>query len=269
MMRLTISVLCRRHAFTFIGLMPWFASPAFAQAAGEAFVERIPGTLISVEMVPVPAGTVQLETPEGRRSVDVAPFWISKTEVPWDLYDIFVYGLDKAPIPAGADAISRPTRPYVLPGEEFGHEGHPAIGMTYHAAREFANWLSARTGRNYRVATEAEWEHACQLGRTEGLRSSGAWHRDNAEGRTHTVATLGADELGVHDLLGNVTEWVQGVDADSVVKGGSYDDAAESLTCSARRQQTPAWNATDPQLPKSRWWLPDATFVGLRIVRQP
>jgi formylglycine-generating enzyme required for sulfatase activity len=268
-MRLTISAYFRRHVFVFTGLLPLLAAPAFAQTGDGTFVERIPGTLVTLEMVPVPAGIVQLETPEGRRNVDVAPFWISRTEIPWDLYDVFVYGLDKEPAPAGADAISRPTRPYVLPGEEFGHEGNPAIGMTFHAAREFAHWLSVRTGKTYRIATEAEWEHACRLAGAEQLRSSAAWHSGNAEGRTHTVATLGADELGVHDLLGNVTEWVQGVDADSVVKGGSYADAAESLTCTARRRQTPAWNATDPQLPKSRWWLPDATFVGLRIVRQP
>jgi formylglycine-generating enzyme required for sulfatase activity len=268
-MRLTISAFFRRHALSFIGLMLLLAAPASGQAAGSAVVERIPGTLITFEMVPVPAGTVQLDAPEGRRSVDVAPFLISRTEIPWDLYDVFVYGLDKEPLPAEADAISRPTRPYVLPGEEFGHEGHPAIGMTFHAGREFARWLSIRTGKKYRIATEAEWEHACRLGITEQRRANVAWHSGNSEGRTHTVASLGADELGVHDLLGNVTEWVQGVDADSVVKGGSYDDAAESLTCSARRRQSPAWNATDPQLPKSRWWLPDATFVGLRIVRQP
>ena len=268
-MRLTISAFFRRHAFPVIGLMPLLAVPAFGQAAGGAFVERIPGTLVTLEMVPVPAGTVQLETPEGSRAIDVAPFWISRTEIPWDLYDVFVYGLDKEPPPADADAISRPTRPYVLPGEEFGHEGHPAIGMTFHAAREFTRWLSIRTGNTYRIASEAEWEHACRLGGTEQRRTSDAWHNGNSDGRTHTVASLGPDQLSVHDLLGNVTEWVQGVDADSVVKGGSYGDAAESLTCSARRRQTPAWNATDPQLPKSRWWLPDATFVGLRVVRQP
>jgi hypothetical protein len=69
-------------------------------------------------------------------------------------------------------------------------------------------------------------------------------------------------------MLGNVAEWVQGVDGDSVGKGGAYADATEALSCSARRSQTPAWNATDPQLPKSRWWLPDAPFIGLRVMRE-
>jgi formylglycine-generating enzyme required for sulfatase activity len=246
------------------------ASPLSGQAVeASAYIEKIPGTLVSFRMIPVPGGTVQIETTQGVRSVEIGPFWISQTEVPWDLYDVYLYGLDRESAAADADAVSRPTRPYVLPGEEFGHEGHPAIGMSFHAARAFAHWLSARTGKKYRVPMEAEWEHACRLGGTEGTRASDAWHEANSEARTHPVGSKPANVLGVHDMLGNVAEWVQGVAADSVVKGGAYGDDADALACSARQRQTPAWNATDPQLPKSRWWLPDAPFVGLRIVQEP
>ena len=252
----------------FIALLPATAAPLAGQAADSVYVENIPGTLVSYEMVPVPGGTVRLETPAGEREIEVAPFWISTTEVPWDLYDVYLYGLDRASADEAADAVTRPTRPYVLPGEEFGHEGHPAIGITFHAGREFTRWLSVRTGRKYRVPTEAEWEHACRLGHTESARDSAAWHAGNADERTHSVGSLPANDLGIRDMLGNVAEWVQGVDGDSVGKGGAYADATEALSCSARRSQTPAWNATDPQLPKSRWWLPDAPFIGLRVMRE-
>jgi formylglycine-generating enzyme required for sulfatase activity len=261
----------RLRAFMFLLLLSAGAARASAQSSDMApYVETIPGTLVSFEMMPVPAGTVQMDTPAGARTVEVGAFWIAKTEVTWDLYDVFVYGLDRVAAGDGADAVSRPTKPYVLPGEQFGHEGMPALGMTFHAAHEFARWLSARTGHSYRVPTEAEWEHACRLGLTESAAGAPrAWHAGNAGDRTHAAGTSAPDARGVHDLLGNVAEWVRGFDADSVVKGGAFEDAPEAVTCGVRRRQTSAWNATDPQLPKSRWWLPDAPFVGLRLVRDP
>jgi hypothetical protein len=70
-------------------------------------------------------------------------------------------------------------------------------------------------------------------------------------------------------MLGNVAEWVRGADGRPVVKGGSYRDEAKEVHCGARQQQTPEWNANDPQFPKSRWWLLDAEFIGFRLVREP
>lgn len=235
------------------------ATPAAAQ---EPYVERIPGTVVSFEMVPVPGGTVTI----GGESVEVGPFWIARTETTWDLYDVYVFELDREARTAAIDAVARPTRPYVLPGDEFGHAGMPALGMTMHAAREFARWLSARTGKEYRVPTEAQWEHACRLGEAG---SASVWTRGNTEGRTHEAGSGKADAIGVFDLRGNVAEWTRGFDGDSVIKGGSFDRPAADAECASRRSQTRAWNATDPQLPKSRWWLPDAPFVGLRLIRIP
>jgi formylglycine-generating enzyme required for sulfatase activity len=247
--------------------------PAIALAQSPAsYVEKVPGTLLSIEMMQIPGGTVQQSTPNGPRTVEIAPFWIAKTEVAWELYDVFVFGLDTpASRPEGADAVARPSKPYVQPGEQFGHKGHPAVGMTYHAARSFAQWLSQVSGRKYRLPTEAEWEWACRAGKSEpeiaASLAERAWYAQNSERRTHLLASRAANATGVHDLLGNVAEWVS-AESDSVIKGGSYDDRAEQVRCSARRQQTPAWNETDPQLPKSRWWLPDAPFAGFRLVRE-
>jgi formylglycine-generating enzyme required for sulfatase activity len=222
-------------------------------------------------MIPVAGGTVRVETPSGVQTVQVAPFWIMNTETTWDLYDVFVYRLDRpARSEPGEQAVTRPTRPYVLPGDAFGHEGMPALGMSFHAANEFARWVSSRTGKQYRIPTEAEWEHACQQGLAgTGDLANRAWFRGNAAGRTHPVGSKGPDALGAHDLLGNVAEWVKGFDADSVVKGGAWNTEAAETGCGSRKRQTPAWNETDPQLPKSRWWLPDATFVGVRLIRVP
>ena len=241
--------------------------PGSARAAQDtAYVQRIAGTTVSLEMMPVPGGTVQMTTPAGAPTVAVVPFWMAKTEIPWDLYDVWVFGLDQQQAGAG-QVVSRPTRPYVLPGEEFGHEGRPAIGVSFHAATEFARWLSAHTGDSYRIATEAEWEHACRLGLRADTSAIGVWHRGNAADRTHPVNASAPDALGLRDMRGNVAEWAMGQDGEPVAKGGAFTDRLDEIDCAARRKQTPSWNATDPQLPKSRWWLPDAVFVGFRVIR--
>ncbi|MDP9347938.1 MAG: formylglycine-generating enzyme family protein [Gemmatimonadota bacterium] len=240
----------------------------------EGYTESIPGTVVTFEMVRVPAGKTKLTTPDGAKEVAVGPFWMSRIEIPWDAYDVWVFGLDQGGQVAtgkGEDAVSRPSKPYLLPGESFGHQGRPAIAMTYQGAEYFARWLSAKTGKKYRLPTEAEWEHACRAG-TAGPPADlkeHAWYWENSDDRTHGGGTRKLNAFGLADLLGNVAEWVIGVDGEPVARGGSFQDEAEDVHCGAKKKQTTAWNATDPQLPKSRWWLPDAPFVGFRLVREP
>lgn len=240
----------------------------------EAYTETIPGTVVSFDMVPVPAGRTTVTTASGEQEVAVGPLWISRGEMLWDAFDVWVFGLDQGGqigTGKGEDAVSRPSKPYLLPGESFGHQGRPALAMTYHGAERFARWLSDRTGKKYRLATEAEWEHACRANAPEPKTNLGeyAWYWDNAGEKTHAPGTRKPNAFGLVDMLGNVGEWVTGADGAPVVKGGSFRDDPEDVHCAARRKQTPAWNATDPQLPKSKWWLPDAPFVGFRLVREP
>jgi hypothetical protein len=72
-------------------------------------------------------------------------------------------------------------------------------------------------------------------------------------------------------MAGNVGEWLTPVDGDKtalIARGGSYNDAAEEVGCGARATQDESWNETDPQDPKSKWWLSDGPFVGFRVVRE-
>jgi formylglycine-generating enzyme required for sulfatase activity len=227
----------------------------------EPYRDSIPGTLVTFDMVPLAAG------PGVKNAV-----WIGRTEVTWDMYDVFALGLDVGGSSGGVDAVARPSRPYGAPDYGYGHQGYPVISVTRAAAEAFCAWLSAKTGNSYRLPTEEEWLHAARLGPGSAPLSSErrdtlAWHRDNAGGTTHPVATKPADDAGLHDVLGNAAEWVLTPNDELVVRGGSFRSTRDQLE--ARLPQDETWNERDPQIPKSRWWLSDGPFVGFRIIREP
>jgi formylglycine-generating enzyme required for sulfatase activity len=241
-------------------------------AAREIVRDSIPGTLITFELVLVPGGSVTLDAPSGRRTVRVDPFYIGRTEVTWDMYDVYMLRLDEAKSSAAADAVARPSMPYAVPDYEWGHDGYAAISIARGAAQTFAEWLSARTGHRYRLPTEAEWVHAASLaGGSELTREridAIAWHRDNAERKTHPIASREPDALGLFDLFGNAAEWVMTEDGGFVTRGGSFRDDPAAVGAHARAEQDRSWTERDPQIPSSVWWLSDAPFVGFRIVRE-
>jgi len=244
------------------------ASPATAQSKPAVVRDSLGGTLVSWEMVPVPGGTVTIDG----RTVDVKPFFIGRTEVSWDLYDVYMLRLDKGSSDAAADAIARPSLPYAVPDYDWGHAGYAAISIARNAAQRFAEWLSLKTGHNYRLPTEAEWQHAATLaaGSTPLTREridALAWHRGNANERAHAMASKQPDALGLYDLFGNAAEWVTSDDPKPVTRGGSFRDDPAKIGPSARATQQDFWTERDPQLPSSVWWLSDGPFVGFRLVR--
>jgi formylglycine-generating enzyme required for sulfatase activity len=287
------------------------------------YVQAIPGTDLKFEMLPIPAGEFVMGSPPTEEKekrgedegplhpVKIAPFWMGKHEVTWDEYDQFAFsldlkkkkrdGVDTARESEGerkADAVTRPTPPYADETFGFGRKGQPVICITHHAAMEYCRWLSEKTGKLYRLPTEAEWEYACRAG-TKTAYSFGvdpaqigdyAWYVENAE-KPQPIGKKKPNPWGLYDMHGNVAEWcldlyVPGVykqfptdkpvlgpvvlptakEYPYVARGGSWDDDADKLRSSARKASNPEWSVQDPQRPQSIWWHTDATFVGFRLV---
>jgi formylglycine-generating enzyme required for sulfatase activity len=251
----------------------------------EPFVETIPGTLVKFTMVPIPPGAITVQVPAknaaGQKTgqmtsqvVQVKPLWVGKMEVTWDEYDVFLFRLDlpEAERQAGVEAKSRPSKPYGAPDRGFGHQGYPALGISFYAAQEYCKWLSKKTGKKYRLPTTAEWEYLCRAGEkiTYPLSAEAldkvAWYWDNADDKAHEVGAKTPNAWGLHDTLGNVAEWCVDPEGVGYICGGHFMDKREQVHPQAREKNTPDWNATDPQNPKSKWWLKDGPFVGFRVV---
>lgn len=294
---------------------------AQAATAGEMkpYTEVVEQADAKFTMLPIPGGKFLMGSPEdedGRREdegpqreVEVSPFWMSETEVTWDIYDVWMSNLDifrrdamklePSPRDALADKfqLSQPTKPYTDMTFGMGKRGYPAISMTQHAARTFCKWLSAKTGRYYRLPTEAEWEYACRAGTTTAYSFGDApddlddyaWSFDNTDEAYERVRKKKPNPWGLYDMHGNVAEWVldqydeagyegltdQTIDPLAIpktlyprsVRGGGWNQFPEDLRSAARQGSSEEWIKQDPQIPKSIWYLTDAQHVGLRIVR--
>ena len=183
-------------------------------AAGDA--RRQPGEVFRdcedcPEMVVVPAGRFRMGCVSGQdceddelpvHEVQVGSFALSKYEVLFEEYDRF------------ADATGR-ERPY---DRGWGRGGRPVINVSWEDARAYAEWLSAQTGATYRLPSEAEWEYAARAGTTTAY-SWGAdvgRNRANCDGcgsrwdneQTAPAGSFAPNAWGLHDMHGNVREWV-------------------------------------------------------------
>jgi formylglycine-generating enzyme required for sulfatase activity len=157
-----------------------FAVAVRADEPAKTYTETIPGSAVRFVMIAIRGGTFLMgssrfedghaddEGPKHR--VVIRPFWMGKTEVTWDEYNEFRKGgfvsnrTNAEALAKNVDAITRPTPPYPDETRGFGREGYPAIGVSHHAAMEYCYRLSKKTGKTYRLPTEAEWEYACRAG---------------------------------------------------------------------------------------------------------
>jgi formylglycine-generating enzyme required for sulfatase activity len=292
------------------------------------YTERIPGSDITFKMVPIPGGTFTMGSPateadrrddEGPQVViEVPPKWVSEHEITWaeykqymELNDVFEkFGEQNIrPITDAnrVDAITAPSKLYE-PSFTYGageEPNQPAVSMSQYAAKQYTKWLSLLTGEFYRLPTEAEWEYAARAGTTTAYNfgddpteiSDHAWHYEISDDLTHAVGEKPASAFGLHDMHGNVAEWVldaydpawyaklaarpQPVPAAEavnwptklyprVVRGGSWLDDPPALRSAARlATNDEELRGYDPNTPKSPWWFASdaGQGIGFRIVR--
>lgn len=213
--------------------------------AGDAARIRVDGTAIEITVRAVPG---------------IEGVHVSATEIPWELLDAFVYEKPEA-TGTGADAVAQPSKPYISMDRGFGHAGFPAISVNSDTAQAFCAWLSRRTGRTVRLPRVAELQAACAAAGAD----PDVWHAGRSAGKTRRAGSGKPNAAGFHDLQGNVAEWATDEQDKVVVWGGSFQDPASEQRCDRIRRPDPEWNASDPQMPPSRWWLADGSFIGFRV----
>lgn len=215
------------------------------------FTEYIPGSSVSFEMVAIPGGTFKMGSPDDEpfrkenegpvREVTINSFFMAKIETSWNGYLAFFkqtgaqgkttdayLRVDAAEV----DAISGPTSPYGNPDQGWGKGLMPAITMTHRAAEVYCQWLTEKTGKTYRLPTEAEWEYAARGGTNtpyffegnpkryvnKGLRNrifgvdtteinSYVNYAENSGARSVAPEESWENPYGLVNMLGNVAEF--------------------------------------------------------------
>lgn len=316
--------LCRSILGIFLATVVFGAASTGSQQPVSRYTETITakkGKTLSFDMVLIPGGEFLMGSPvdaEGRKAhegpqhrVELDPYYLATTETTMAL--ILAYYEEtvtekkafvaqpsgtKTKRAAGEPEVDAVTGPTPVYGDiTMGHtHQYPAIGVSWHNAMTFCRWLNFKTGRSYRLPTEAEWEYACRAGTThpQGFGDPAqkiedyAWFDDNADVEIHEVGQKAPNPWGLHDMFGNVNEWVYdyydkkaytaaagqsparnptGPEAGriNVARGGDYSSPREDLRCAARAFEENWWRDGDPQIPKSRWWLPELDIIGIRV----
>lgn len=259
-------------------------------------------------MVPIEGGRFRMGE-EGGESYDdeqpvhartIAPFALGRTEVTFDDYDLF----------AAATGRDRPG------DEGWGRGRRPVINVSWEDARDYAAWLARVTGRPYRLPSEAEWEYAARAGTTaprwyeetvgaaaepcrfmngqdqrldassfypdstkKMFASEGLWKPldcDDGFVNTAPVGSFEPNPWGLHDMLGNVWEWVADCPygyADAPVDGRAVHDDGDVISkkCAARVLRGGSWNdhARSLRAAVRLWYAPDFRYydLGLRLAR--
>ena len=213
------------------------------------------------EMVVIPAGSFMMGSPgseEGRdddegpvHRVEIRePFAVGAYEVTRDEYGAFVketghVGGTSCKVYTGGEWKERKGADWMNPGySQTGRD--PVACVNWENAQAYVEWLSRKTGEEYRLLSEAEWEYAARAGsRTrysfgDGITESDA-NYDRNIGKTRPVGSYRANGVGLYDMHGNVWEWVRDCWNDNYWGAPSNGDAWERGNCSRRGLRGGSW----------------------------
>ena len=255
----------------------------FAEAEELARSATAPGTTFRdceacPEMVVVPAGSFMMGSPaseKGRSDYEgplhrvtiPAPFAVGKYEVTFAEWD--------------ACGAAGGCGGFVPPDWQWGRGDRPVINVSWQDAEAYARWLSQRTGEQYRLLSEAEWEYAARA----GSQTRYAWGDAMGRGRancdgcgsrwdntsTAPVGSFSPNAYGLHDMHGNVREWASDCWNDDYA--GAPADGAAWLQgdCERRGVRDGSWNHHPAVLRSAvRYWYRidrPSPMLGFRVAR--
>ena len=213
--------------------------------AGDTWTDSVTG----MEFVWVPGGCFNMGSNEGGsdekpiHEVCLDGFWMGKYEVTQKEWQ----------------SIMGNNPSYFKKGDRF-----PVEQVSWDDAKAFIKKLNGRTGETFALPSEAQWEYAARSGGKNQKYSGGndvnrfAWYNKNSGGTTHKVGTKAANDLGIHDMSGNVWEWCEDIYAkgaykkhtrnnpiyaqsgsNRVLRGGGWRGSPASVRCANRFWNTP------------------------------
>ncbi|MEB3123793.1 MAG: formylglycine-generating enzyme family protein [Snowella sp.] len=210
----------------------------YREGEAQRFIEQL--DQVELEMVAIPSGTFMMGSP-AQHQVKISEFFMGRypiTQAQWRA----VAAMDKEEITLEAD-------PSNCKGDD-----HPVERVNWHEAVEFCRRLSRKTGRNYRLPSEAEWEYGCRAGTKtafhfgEGITTDLANYNGRARYETdyngeYRAQTTSVDQFkiannfGLCDLHGNICEWCidpwhdnyKGTPTDDSVWEGGEDNSTRVL----------------------------------------
>jgi formylglycine-generating enzyme required for sulfatase activity len=228
-------------------------------------------TIKEPKMVPIPKGSFMMGSKTGDpdettpvHQVAIPAFSIGVYEVTFEEFDQF--------------AASTPG--YELPNDNgWGRGKQPVIDVSWEQATAYAAWLSEKTGKRYRLATEAEWEYAARAGTTSDYYwgdgkedpKNFAWYYQNSDGKTHPVAEKKPNDFELFDMSGNVWEWVQDCYEESYKQALRNWSAWEMQKCKQRVLRGGSWSSELVYLrsaSRSRFYPDGRTkYIGFRLAK--
>jgi formylglycine-generating enzyme required for sulfatase activity len=261
--------------------------PAPKTRPGETFKECD----VCPEMVVAPAGRFLMGSPESeaerganegpQREVTIArPFAVGRFEVTFAQWDACVAAGGCAPPEEG---------PYSPLDEGWGRDTRPVINVSWQDAKRYVRWLNGRIGgKAYRLLSEAEWEYAARAGTTTAFSTGATIAPTQAQyahrqayagspvlaanpGRTAPVGSFPANAFKLHDMHGNVWEWVEDCFAASYARAPTDGSALVNQSCSERVIRGGSWYVIprvlrsanrSGNIPTSRYY-----GIGFRVAR--
>ena|SRR5438067_11854974 len=226
-------------------------------------------------MVVIPSGGFTMGSPadelyrgpERQHRVSISGFALGKYEVTFAQWDACV-----------ADGGCGGVKP---DDQGWGRGNSPVIGVNWHDAKAYVEWLSRKTGKHYRLPSESEWEYAARAGTQtpfafgktitaeqanfDGSTGYGTGPAGKNRQRTTAVGSFPPNRFGLHDMHGNVWEWTEDCWTDEyaadapvngsphltancggrVLRGGSWEDYPGDIRAAARvgsSAEEPSWS---------------------------